>query len=429
MAIKAKDLRFKAGQLATRQKEILSKATDLLTADEEKEFDKLHDEEQALLKQAKKIEEFEKIDSEEIALATEVEKTLKPGDLSPEKKKEAETIALKSYLLNGSVPEELHAYMRPAAKEKDDKSMIQELLKSAGIPIKLAAQQSTTDGSGGYTIPQGFQNELEIAMKAFGGMYSVSRILKTSSGNPLDWPSINDTANRAYQLSEAANAETSAVKWTDATTPFAAYKWTSGLLRLSSELIQDSAFNMAQVTLELLSERMARGINFGATLGTGSSQPQGVTVGASYGISIATGGSPTYDNWVDLEHKVDPAYRNGARFMFHDNTLKTIKKLKDSQNLPVWLMSMREGEPSTVFGKPYTINQDMAYGATNSAKIALFGNFSKFIIRQVADMRIVRLNERFADTDEVGFVVFFRWDSKVLNAGGNPIAYARNDAT
>ena len=427
--VKAKDLRHKAGQLANRQKEILSKATELLTPDEEKEFDKLHDEEQALIKQAKKIEEFERLDKEEIENAEELERVTPDNDplKDPEKRKKAEVIALKQYLLTGSVPEELRSIMRPMKREDDDRSMIQEEL--AKIGIKMAAQQSTTDGSGGYTIPQGFQAELEKAMKAFGGMYEVSRILRTSSGNPLDWPMVNDTANRAYQLSEAGNAETSAVKWTDANTPFAAYKWTSGLIRLSYELIQDSAFNMPQVTLELLAERMARGINFGATLGTGTGQPQGVTVGASYGISIATGGSPTYDNWVDLEHKVDPAYRTGARYMFHDNTLKTIKKLKDSQNLPVWLLSMRDGEPSTVFGKPYTINQDMAYGATNSAKIALFGNFQKFIIRQVADMRMVRLNERFGDTDEVGFVVFFRWDSKVLNAGTNPIAYARNDAT
>lgn len=428
MAIKAKDLRFKAGQLATRQKEILSKATELLTADEEKEFDKLHDEEQILLRQAKKIEDNETVDAEELAKAQDVEKTLKAGDLSPEKKKEAEVLALKSYLINGQVPEELEGLMRKSPKENDDRSMINEELKKLGI--KLAANsQSTTDGSGGYTIPQGFQAELEKALKAYGGMYEVSRILRTSSGNPLDWPMVNDTANRAYQLSEAGNAETAAVKWTDATKAFAAYKWTSGLLRLSSELIQDSAFDMAAETISMLTERIGRGTNYGATLGTGSSQPEGVTVGANYGVSIATGGTPTYDNWVDLEHAVDPAYRSNGRYMFHDKTLKTLKKLKDSQNLPVWLQSMRDGEPSTVFGRPYTINQDMAYGATNSAKIALFGDFKKFIIRQVADMRIIRLNERFADTDEVGFVVFFRWDSKVLDAGGHPIAFARNDAT
>lgn len=427
--IKAKDLRHKAGQLAARQKEILSKATDLLTADEEKEFDKLHDEEQALIKQAKKIEEFEKLEKQEIESAEELEKVTPDNDpfKDPEKRKKAESIALRQYILKGSVPQELRTLMRPMKREDDDNSMIQEELSKIGI--KLAAQQSTTDGSGGYTIPQGFQAELEKATKAFGGMYEVSRIFRTTSGNPLDWPMVNDTMRKAYQLSEAGNAETAAVKWTDQTKAFAAYKWTSGLIRLSYELIQDSAFNMPQVTLELLAERMARGINYGATLGTGSSQPQGATVGAAYGISIATGGTPTYDNWVDLEHKLDPSYRNAARFMFHDNTLKTIKKLKDSQNQPVWLQSMRDSEPATVFGKPYTINQDMAYGSTNSAKIALFGDFSKFIIRQVADMRIVRLNERFGDTDEVGFVVFFRWDSKVLNAGTNPIVYARNDAT
>lgn len=427
MAIKAKDLRHKAGQLAKRQQELLDTAVEKLSKEQDAEFDKLHIEETELLAQAEKIERFEKISHEDEEKAQEVETHLKKGDLKPEEKKEVEAIALKSYLLTGSVPEELKAYMRPAQKEKDDQSLISQELSKYGI--KLANQQSTTDGSGGYTIPQGFQAELEKAMKEFGGMYDVSRILKTSSGNPLDWPMVNDTANRGYLLAEAGNAETSAQKFTDATKAFAAYKFTSGLLRLSSELVEDSAFNMPAEVISMLSERMARAINYYATLGSGSGQPEGVTVGANYGVSLAAGGAPTYDNWVDLEHSVDPAYRGKARYMFHDKTLKTLKKLKDSQNLPVWLTSMREGEPSTVFGKPYTINQDMAFGATNSAKIALFGDFTKYVIRQVAGMRIVRLNERFADTDEIGFVVFFRFDSKVLDAGGHPIAYARNDAT
>jgi HK97 family phage major capsid protein len=427
MAIKAKDLRHKAGQLAKRQAEILEKAVDQLTPEQETEFDTLHEEEQTLLKQAKKIEAVEQINHEEEESAKEVEKILQPGDLAPEKKKEAEVLAMKSYLLTGEVPEELRTFMKKTGKESDDRSMITSELKKLGLV--RANQQSTTDGSGGYTIPQGFQYELEKAMKEFGGIYEQARILKTTSGNPIDWPTVNDTANRAYQLSEAGNTETSAEKFTDSTMPLAAYKWTSGLLRLSSELIQDSAFNMATVVVDLLSERIARGINYGGTLGTGSSQPQGVTVGAAYGVSFSTQGSPSYDQIVNLEHACDPAYRKNGRFMFHDKTLAVIKKLKDSQNLPVWLASMRESEPQTIFGKPYTINQDMAYGATNSAKIMLFGDFKKFILRQVADMRIVRLNERFADTDEVGFVVFFRWDSRVLNAGTNPIVYGRNDAT
>lgn len=433
MAIKAKDLRFKAGQHATRQKEILAKASDMLTPDEEKEFDSLHDQEQILLKQAKKIEEREKIDAEDVELSREVEKTLRPGELTPDKKKAVEEIALKAYLLTGNVPEELRSIMRPAAKENDDRSMISAELKKLGFE-GLTAQQNTGTGSGGYTIPIGFQAELEIAMKEYGGMYANSRILKTSSGNTLQWPMVNDTANIAYQLGEAVSAETSATKITDAQVSFSAYKWTSGLIRLSSEIIEDSAFNMPEIVKGLLGERMGRGINHAATINSGIQTITGLyntttsAGAAAYGGSFATG-APTYDEWVELEAGLDPAYRKKAKWMFADNTLKTLKKLKDSQNLPVWLNNAREGAPSTFLGYEYIINQDMAYGTVNSAKIAGFGDLSKYIIRQVNDMRIVRLNERFGDTDEIGFVVFFRWDGKLLDAGTHPFVFGRVDAT
>lgn len=427
MAIKAKDLRHKAGQLAKRQAEILEKATDKLTPEQELEFDTLHDEEQVLLKQAKKIELVQQASHEEEEEAKEVEKTLKAGDLDPEKKKKAEALALKSYLMTGSVPEELRAIMKPAKAEKDDHSFIQKELKELGFT--RAAQQSTTTGSGGYTIPEGFQRELEVAMKAYGGMYENCRILRTSTGNTLDWPTINDFANIAYQLSEAGNAETSATKVTDSRVQFGAYKWTSGLIRLSYEIVEDSAFDMVSEVNKLLGTRMGRGINHAATIGTGTQTIQGVTVGASYGASFAAGGAPTYNEMVDLESGLDPAYRRNAKFMFHDRTLKVLKKLKDSQNMPIWLPSARDGAPATFLGYEYIINQDVTWGATNSAKIALFGDFSKYIIRQVNDMRMVRLNERFGDTDEIALGIFFRWDGKVLDAGGKPIVYGRNDAT
>src|SRR5690606_2511074 len=93
-----------------------------------------------------------------------------------------------------------------------------------------------------------------------------------------------------------------------------------------------------------------------------------------------------------------------------------------------------DGEPPTVLGYRYTINQDMATwvdaaDSNDNKKIALFGDFHKYIIRQVAGMRIVRLNERFGDTDEVGFVVFARFDGDLLDAGTHPVKYMRVAAT
>jgi HK97 family phage major capsid protein len=65
----------------------------------------------------------------------------------------------------------------------------------------------------------------------------------------------------------------------------------------------------------------------------------------------------------------------------------------------------------------------------DNAKIALYGNFQKYIIRLVNSVRFVRLNERFGDTDEIGFVAFWRIDGDMLEAGQHPIKYMRVSAT
>lgn len=433
MALKSQEMKQRLRKIEMEQKAILDEAKDVMSKDQEEKFDKLQNEFETLEKQAAKIEAIEQREVEEAQETKEIEKTLKKGDLDPEKKKQAESLAMREFMLTGRVSPELHEFMRPAKGEKGELNGIYKELEKLGI---RAAQQSTSDGSGGYTIPQGFQAELETAMKAYGGMQQVSRIWRTSTGNTVDWPTMNDTNNKAYQLSEAGNAETSAAKLTDANQQFEAYKFTTGLIRVSAELIEDSAFNMPGVINEAFAERVGRGINYECTLSDGSSKPKGITVAAAHGNNTADDQALAYDDWIDLIHEIDPAYRPQSTLMFHDTVLKTLKKLKDSQNQPVWLPSMRDGEPATLFGYRYVVNQDMAQWTTpvsasnnDSKKIALFGNFNKYIIRLVSSMRMVRLNERFGDTDEIGFVLFFRMDGDLLDAGTHPVKYMRVSAT
>lgn len=433
---KSHELKKKAEALYRNIKDLYSKET--LTPEDETKFDAWNKEFDKLMADAKKFEDFEKKEIEETPDSKPVDRGIgQPNKRSPEQVRELEKIALREFMATGQVSQELREFMKPAKAEKDDNSWIDQELKQYGIT--RAAQQSTTDGSGGYTIPQGFQAELEKAVLAFGGMFEAARTWRTTSGNPVDWPTVNDTMNEAYQLSEAGNAETSATKITDASQAFEAYKFTSGLIRVSSELIQDSAFDMPSLVNELLSERMFRGGNNKFTTGTGSSTVRGVTVAAPLGAHTEDDGLVSADDFINLEHSVDPGYRNrpGTRFMFHDTVLKAIKKLSVSSTdlRPLWLPSFRDGAPATVLNYPYTINQHMAsfVGANTAAddnkKIVLFGDFKKYIIRQVQSMRFVRLNERFGDTDEVGFVLFWRWDGDLLDAGTHPIKHLRVSTT
>ncbi len=62
---------------------------------------------------------------------------------------------------------------------------------------------------------------------------------------------------------------------------------------------------------------------------------------------------------VKLEHSVDPSYRQRAGHMFHDNTLGQLKRILNKFGRPLWTPGIAVGEPSTINGYQYSINQAM----------------------------------------------------------------------
>src|SRR5690606_8383467 len=116
-----------------------------------------------------------------------------------------------------------------------------------------------------------------------------------------------------------------------------------------------------------------------------------------------------------------------ARFMFNDTTLKILKKIKvpqfsgDTNGQPLWRAGMAAGEPDTIDGDPYTVNQQMPSGT--GTKAIIYGDLSQYIIRDVRDITLVRLDERYAELGVVAFLAFSRHAGDLLNAGTNPVKY------
>ena len=134
----------------------------------------------------------------------------------------------------------------------------------------------------------------------------------------------------------------------------------------------------------------------------------GATLGATG--AAAQLDSVTYDDLVELEHSVDPAYREGGNcaFMFADATLKAIKKLKDGDGRPLWLPGIDVKEPASILGYRYVVNQSVPVMA-KSGKSVLFGDFSKYIIRDAMGITMRRFDDSaFAMKGQVGFLAFMR---------------------
>lgn len=290
------------------------------------------------------------------------------------------------------------------------------------------AQAVGSGGAGGFTVPDELMRSLEVALLTYGGMRQVATVFRTDSGADLPIPNANDTAQEGVILAENTQVAQQDVAFTQLV--IQAFKYSSKMILVSVELLQDNAINLAQFLGEALGNRIGRITNRHFTVGTGSGQPNGIVTAATLGKTGTTGQTTSiiYDDLVDLEHSVDPAYRIGGAFMMADSSLKVIKKLKDTTGRPLFVPGLAVSNPDTILGYPFIINQHVAVMAAN-AKSVLFGALSKYLIRDTAQVTLLRLDERFADFHQVAFLAFSRHDGDLLDAGTHPVSYYANSAT
>lgn len=287
-----------------------------------------------------------------------------------------------------------------------------QLMLSNHSAIEARAGGTSPGSAGGYFIPTDTLNKITETMKAYGGLLGAANVITTGSGNPLNWPTNDDTANVGAILSENNPVPEQDVTLGQKT--LGAYTYTSKMVRLSLQLVQDDVFNVESWLTRKLGERIGRAVAAHLATGTGTGQPEGLFTNATTGKAGATGQttSVTYDDLVDLQHSIDPAYRAGAQWAMSDQALKMVRKLKDSQGRPLWEPSLQSGVPSSLMGSPVLIDNGIPTPAA-SAKSIGFGDISAaYIVRQVAGGQMMRLDERFADFLQVAFLGFLRLDAK-----------------
>lgn len=290
--------------------------------------------------------------------------------------------------------------------------------------VDMRAQGVGVPTAGGFAVADGDMRGIVDAMKFYGGMRQAGvDVWTTDDGADIPVPTSDDTGNIGEQLNENQQVNEQDVPF--GLTILRAYIFSSKLVRVPYTLLQDSGFDFESWLSGKLGERVGRILNQKFTTGSGASTPQGVVTGATAsGTTTASATTVTHDELVDLELSVDAAYRRSqrAQWMFNDTTLKVLKKMVDGQSRPLWLPGIAVREPDTLMGYSYTINSDMPNMAA-SQKAVLFGDFKAYVIRDVRGITLVRLQERYADYLQVGFMAFSRHDGALIDAGQHPIKY------
>jgi HK97 family phage major capsid protein len=116
---------------------------------------------------------------------------------------------------------------------------------------------------------------------------------------------------------------------------------------------------------------------------------------------------------MDLYHSLKVPYRSKAVWVMNDDTIKSVRKLKDSTGQYLWQASLSADKPNTLLGLPVYTSAYMPTIASG-AKPVLFGDFGYYWIADRQGRSFKRLNELYAKTGQVGFMGSQRVDGKLV---------------
>lgn len=392
-----------------------ARANDWTAADQE-QWDKMHEEYTVLTRQRDMLEQMERLSEQN---TPESAPPQQPNRRSPEEESELmerrAMATFANYLLRGD-----------SAIDKEGAKLLKEIRKQNNSILDwerrgtsvIAGETSTTYG--GYLIPTTLWTELERRMKLFGGMMQACRVINTEYGGTLNWPTNDDTSATGQWLAEPRSSALTVEDTTFNRVQYSSYTWGT-LAKFTIEMFQDEQVNllMEQIT-DIFSERAGRALNAGFTTGSGSGRPTGLLTSTSAGKTAASATAITKAEIIDLVHSVDPAYRTGPKvgFMMNDAVLAYVRKLDfgSTNNDPLWQPSYTAGVQDRLLGFPVYINQDMDSTVAATKKTMVFGDFSKYIIREVQRPSMYLMQERYMDELHKGLVMWCRYDGKLLNS-------------
>ena len=289
------------------------------------------------------------------------------------------------------------------------------------------AQGESTGTAGGFLVPDEWRDLIVEKLVAFGGLMNAAEKLNTSDGRPLSWLTNDEiSASLAEITAEQALWDTGA-DLTFGTRTLGAYKYTtvgaSSLpLKVSYELLQDTAFDLRGFISKKFATRIARKLAVDLVTGTGVNEPQGIISTQGGLTSLTARGAtaiPSYTELLSAVHGMDPEYREGASWLMNDASLALMRQVVDDVGRPLlWsLQDSLSGELKgmTILGYPVVIDQAMpSMASSGAAKAIVFGNLSDaYVVREVKAFEMITLNELYAQNGQVGFMGWARYDGMV----------------
>ena len=283
----------------------------------------------------------------------------------------------------------------------------------APMPNVTNALQIGTDSEGGYLVPDEYERTLVEALEEENVFRQMAKVIQTSSGD-RKIPVVASKGTASWIDEEGAFPESDD---SFGQVSIGAYKLGT-MIKVSEELLNDSVFDLQSYISREFARRIGAKEEEAFFTGNGTGKPLGIlaaTGGAETGVTAASATAVTADELIDLFYSLKSPYRKKSVWVLNDSTIKSIRKLKDTNGQYLWQPSLTAGTPDTILGRPVKTSAYMPAIAAGAKSIA-FGDFSYYWIADRQGRSFKRLNELFAATGQVGFLASQRVDGRLILA-------------
>ena len=270
--------------------------------------------------------------------------------------------------------------------------------------------QVGTDTEGGYLVPDDFEKTLIEALEEENIFRPLATRIQTEHGD-RKIPVITQKGEaswleeeESYKLSDDSFGQLS----------LSAYK-VGTAIKISEELLNDSVFDLPSYIAREFARRIGAKEEEAFLIGDGKGKPTGIfaaTGGAENGATAASA-NITFDDMIELFYSLKSPYRKKAVWVLNEQTIKALRKLKDSTGNFIWQPAVSAGLPDTILNRPYVTSVYAPTLAAGSKAIA-FGDLSYYWIADRQGRSLKRLNELFAMNGQVGFLASERVDGKLI---------------
>lgn len=297
-------------------------------------------------------------------------------------------------------PRSLNIDLRGALKER-------ELVRSGASPSELRNAMQWDSTSGSLVVPTSMAHavveKLEESIAAF--RMGCTQLV-TTSGENLKLPTVS-----THAVGTQVSGQGVAFAGTDpvfGSVDLNTYKY-GQLVAVSSELIEDSAVDIAAWLGRDLGYALGRVVDADLIAGTGSGEPTGFSILAGSGTNtpIKSGGSlifPPIEKWVDLAYSVNDAARENAVWLLRDSVAGSLRKIRadagGTTGQFMWQPSAIAGQPDLFLGHPVFTDVNCA-AAGSDARLATFGDPREYVVRLVNGVQIDRSDDVYFASDQV----------------------------